>query len=232
MEGIYRTIPELPADLRPRERLKEHGAAALSHAELLAILLSSGTREQSALDLATKIFSHEDGVRYLVTASFSELEQVKGIGLAKAARIKAAMELGRRIAIQTLDRTLIKSAEDAKNMVMEEMRYLDREHFKAMYLDRKLKLMAIEEIAVGSLSSAIVQPREVFKPAIQRSAASIILLHNHPSGDPTPSAEDIEFTRRMKEAGQILGIDIIDHIIIGDNRYASLSNMGLLAIKR
>jgi len=232
LDAVYRTIPELPADLRPRERLKEHGVEALSHAELLAIMLGSGTREQSALGLAAELLSHQEGLRYLAISSFSELEQVKGVGLAKAARIKAALELGRRVAIQTLDRTLIKSAEDAKNMVMEEMRLLDREHFRALYLDRKLKLLAIEPIAIGGLSSAMVHPREVFKPAVQRSAASIILVHNHPSGDPTPSAEDIELTRRLKEAGQIMGIDIIDHIVIGDNRYASLNNMGLLAVNK
>lgn len=227
--AVYRTIPELPVDLRPRERLKEHGEGALSSAELLAILLGSGTHQQSALSLAAELLSHNEGLRFLATSSFSELEQIKGLGMAKTARIKAALELGRRIAIQTLNRPLIKSAEDVKNMVMEEMRMLDREHFRALYLDRKLRLIALETIAIGGLSSALIHPREVFKPAVQRSAASIILVHNHPSGDPAPSAEDIEITRRMKAAGQVMGIDILDHIIIGDNRYASLNGMGLLA---
>ncbi|MGE5453751.1 MAG: RadC family protein [Methylocystaceae bacterium] len=232
MEPVYRTIPELPPDLRPRERLKEHGAGALSNAELLAILLGSGTRSQTALGLAAELLSHNEGLRYLAISSLSELEQIKGVGLAKASRIKAALELGRRLALQSLDRPLVKSAEDVKNMVMDEMRIFDREHFRALYLDRKLKLIAMEEIAVGGLSSAVIHPREVFKPAVQRSAASIILIHNHPSGDPTPSAEDIELTRRLKEAGQIMGIDIIDHIVIGDNRYASLNNLGLLAVNK
>jgi DNA repair protein RadC len=170
----------------------------------------------------------DGGLRYLAAANLDELTAIPGVGLAKATRIKAALELSARMALQSTDRPVIKSAEDVKNMVMEDMRYLDKEHFKAIYLDRKLRLLGIVKITEGGLFSAVVQPREVFKPAIQKSAASIILVHNHPSGDPTPSAEDIELTRRLREAGILLGIDVLDHIVIGDNKHCSLSTMGLM----
>jgi len=231
MEIPYRTIPQLPADLRPRERLRAAGVQALSNAELLAILLGSGLRCQTALDLAEDLLAREEGLRYLAVASLEELESIRGIGLAKACRIKAALELGRRLSVYSSDRPIIKTAEDAKNMVMDEMRAFDREHFRILCLDRKLGLLSIVEISIGSLSSAPVHPREVFKPAIQKSAASIILVHNHPSGDPTPSADDVDLTRRLAEAGNLLGIEVLDHIIIGDNRYVSLNSLGIIAAK-
>ena len=151
-----------------------------------------------------------------------------GIGTAKAVSIKAAIELGRRLALCQEDRPVITSPEDVKMLVMEEMRYLDREHFKVLYLDRKGGIIIAEDISVGGLHSSMAHPREVFKNAVKRSAASVILVHNHPSGDPSPSHEDVETTRRLAEAGRIVGIEVLDHVIIGDNRYCSMKSRGLI----
>jgi len=171
-------------------------------------------------------------LRRLQEASLEELTQAKGIGLAKAASIKAALEIGRRIALDIETRIVIKSPDDVRQVVkqilMQEMRGYDREHFMALYLDRKGGLIVKEDVSVGGLHSSIVHPREVFKTAVKRSAASIILAHNHPSGDPAPSREDIEITRRLLDAGRIMGIEILDHVIIGEQTYCSLKEKGLL----
>ena len=201
---------------------------ALSDRELLAIVLGSGTVNLSALDVANLLLVQYGGVRALKEVSLEELTQIKGIGQAKAVSIKAAVELGVRIARDVQDKILIKSPEDVKNLVMEEMRFFDREHFRAIYLDRKGGVLAVEDISVGGLHSSIVHPREVFKSAVKRSAASLILVHNHPSGDPTPSSEDIEVTRRLIEAGTIMGIEVLDHVVIGEKRYCSLKSAGLI----
>jgi DNA repair protein RadC len=221
-------MKDMPADMRPREKMLSQGEIGLSDAELLAIILGNGTRNISALDLANKLIIEHKGLRNLKEVSLDELTHEKGIGPAKAVSIKAAIELGRRISMGNRIRETIKSPEDVKNLVMEEMRYYDREHFRVLYLDRKGGLIIWEDISVGGLHSSIVHPREVFKPAIKRSAASIILIHNHPSGDPTPSREDIEVTRRLMEAGGIMGIDVLDHIIIGEASYCSLKEQDLL----
>lgn len=212
--------------MRPREKLVIHGEKNLTDSELLAVILGMGTRNISAIDLANSLLVSYGSLRHLKEASLEELKSHKGIGLAKAVSIKAAAELGRRIALDIQHRTTIKSPEDVKNMVMEEMRYFDREHFRVLYLDRKAGLVTMEDISIGGLHSSIVHPREVFKTAIKRSAASIILVHNHPSGDPTPSREDIEVTRRLIEVGKIMGIEVLDHIIVGDNTYCSLKAKG------
>jgi DNA repair protein RadC len=171
-------------------------------------------------------------LRNLKEASLEELTGERGIGPAKAVGIKAAIEMGRRIARDVHSRIPIKSPEDVVNTVagitMEEMRYYDREHFRVIYLDRKGGLLSMEDISVGGLHSSLVHPREVFKTAVKKSAASMILVHNHPSGDPAPSQEDINITRRLIEAGKLMGIEIIDHVIIGDNKYCSLKAKGLI----
>ena len=222
------TIKDLPEELRPRERLLRYGEQVLSVPELIAILLGSGTTGMTAIQLAEHLLTRYDGIRFLRHVTYEELKSVKGIGPAKAARLKAAVELGRRLAMDFNDRPVIKSPEDVKNMVMEDMRYLDREHFRAAYLDRKNQVISIEDISIGTLHSSIVHPREVFKPAVKRSAAGVILIHNHPSGDPSPSQEDIQTTKRLIEAGRIMGIEIIDHIIIGDRDFCSLRGQGLI----
>jgi DNA repair protein RadC len=223
------TIKDMPLDLRPRERLLKDGAPSLTDAELLAILLRTGTHTSTVLEMATIILTHFNGLRGLVQASVEELSAIKGVGLAKSAQIKAALELGKRVATNASEkRAVIKTPEDAAALVMEEMRHLDREHFRALLLNAKNQVIGHEVISIGTLNSSTVHPRELFKSAIKRSAGAIILIHNHPSGDPSPSREDIEVTRRLVEAGQIIGIEILDHLIIGDNKFSSFKAKGLI----
>ncbi|NLW44448.1 MAG: DNA repair protein RadC [Syntrophomonadaceae bacterium] len=223
MAGEYHTsIKELPVEMRPREKLLARGEEYLSEAELLAILLGSGTSKLSAIELAQHLLQKYDGLRLFKTLTIQEMLEHEGIGLAKAARIRAAAELGRRLALMSSQQQQIKSPEDVKNYVMEDMRYYDREHFKCLYLNRKNQVISLETISIGGLANSLVHPREVFKPAVKRSAAAVILIHNHPSGDPTPSQEDINITRRLIESGKLLGIEVLDHVIIGDGRYVSL----------
>ncbi len=205
------------------------GPCALSSAELLAIILRTGSREESALELAQRLLAGPRGLRFLAEASLEELCNLKGIGLAKAAQIKAAVELGKRLAcLGPHMRPAVRSPQDVSMLVMEEMCYLDREHFRAILLNTKNQVLAMETISIGSLNSSLVHPREVFKGAVQRSAAALILVHNHPSGDPTPSAEDLEITRRLDEAGKIIGIEVLDHIIIGDHAFISLKEKAFI----
>lgn len=228
MNGYSVTIKEMPVNMRPREKLISRGEQDLSDAELLAIVLGMGIKNISALDLATGLLVKYGSLRNLKEASLEELTEEKGIGPAKAVGIKAAIEMGRRIAGDVHSRIPIKSPEDVVSMTMEEMKYYDREHFRVMYLDRKGGLLKMEDVSVGGLHSSIVHPREVFKTAVKKSAASMILVHNHPSGDPTPSQEDIDITHRLLEAGKLMGIEIIDHVVIGDNKYCSLKAKGLI----
>lgn len=223
------TIKNMPEGLRPRERLREAGPGALSAAELLAIILGTGVKEESAIQLAHRILLDPRGLRFLAEATFDELCQIKGVGLAKAAQIKAALELGKRFACLEPDlKPVIHTPDEASSLVMEEMCYLDREHFRVMLLNTKNRVLGLETVSIGSLNASLVHPREVFKKAIQRSAAAIILMHNHPSGDPSPSPEDLQITDRLCEAGRVIGIEILDHIIIGDHVYASFKEKGLI----
>jgi len=210
----------------------------LSNAELLAILIRTGTRTETALDVSYRLLKMGDGdrvrhgsgacrpraggLRYLVSASAEELRRIRGVGPAKAAQLKAALELGKRVAVETGERPFVRSPEDVSALVMESMRYLEREHFKTLLLDSKNRLMGVTLVSIGNLDSSIVHPREIFKEPIRRAAAAVVLVHNHPSGDPEPSAEDLTVTRRLIEAGSLLGIEVLDHVIIGDNRYVSL----------
>jgi len=223
------TIKDLPEEMRPRERLLAVGAQGLSSPELLAILLGTGTAGETALELAAFMLSRPGGLSYLAEASFEDLRAFRGVGFAKAAQIKAAVELGRRIALASYgEQPLIKHPQDVAALLMEEMRWLDREYFKVLSTNTKNRLLAVDTVSIGHLSGSLVHPREVFKNPIKRSAAAVILAHNHPSGDPAPSQEDIEITKRLREAGQILGIDVLDHIIIGDHRYTSLKERGVI----
>jgi len=215
--------------MRPREKLLRSGEATLSDTELLAILIREGTSGLSALELAQQILAEHGGsLRFLRETSIEELTCHPGIGPAKAALLKAAVEIGRRISIDVKQKLVIKSPDDVKHLLMEDMRFLQQEHFRVLYLDRKGGLIFIEDVSKGGLHSAIVHPREVFKTAIKRSAASVILVHNHPSGDPNPSTEDIQITRRLIEAGNLIGIEVLDHIIIGEHKYCSLKSLGLI----
>jgi DNA repair protein RadC len=219
-------IMEMPLEERPRERLLQYGSSALSHAELLAILLRTGSHKESAIHLAQRILKDSGGLHQLVDMNVQELTQLKGIGQTKATQILASIELGRRISQSKLKQTyVIKSPEDAAKYMMESMRHLQKEHFVVLFLNTKHHIIEHETLSIGSLNASIVHPREVFKAAIKRSSASIICLHNHPSGDPTPSPEDIQMTRRLTEAGEIIGIELLDHIIIADDQFISLKEL-------
>lgn len=229
MEVTSLMLREVPMEERPRERMLQYGAGALSHAELLAIILRTGTVSESAVRLASRILSESGGLRSLVDMSKDQLTQIKGIGDAKALQILAGIELGRRIAKSTFsERITIRSPKDIANLMSEELRYLQKEHFVCLFLNTKNHVLAQETLSMGSLNASIVHPREVFRAAIKRSSASIVCVHNHPSGDPTPSPEDIQLTHRLVEAGTIIGIEVLDHVIIGDQRFISLKEEGFM----
>lgn len=221
-------IRELPGFEKPREKMALYGPEGLTTGELLAIILRTGTKDCSSLELAQRLLSlDERGIRYLGECSLEELAAVNGIGPVKACQILAAIELGKRNAVsQVAARPAVTSAEDVASLVMEQMRYYKKEHFKLLLLNVKAELISIEDISMGDLSSTVVHPREIFAPAIKRSAAAVILVHNHPSGNPEPSADDIHTTMRIVDAGSILGINVMDHVIIGDGKFASLKSMG------
>lgn len=225
----YPVIRELPPEQRPRERMLKEGAASLSDIDLLAIMLRTGTAKASAMELAAAVLSRFQDLRRLSQATIEELSEIKGIGPVKAVQIKAALELGRRLAsLPAEERPVIRCPEDVCSLLMEDLRNLDREYFLALLLNTKNQVLAKETISIGTLNASMVHPRELFKVAIRRSAAAVILVHNHPSGDPTPSREDIALTKRLVEAGEIIGIDVLDHIVIGDNRFTSLKSKGLI----
>ena len=221
-------ILERPSDERPRERLEKMGASALSVTELLAIQLRTGSLEQSALGLAGELLRAFGGLRGVAAASREELSKVKGIGPVKATEICAAVEMSRRLsALSGEEKPCIRSPQDVSNLLMAEMRDLKKEHLRSLLLDTKNRVMKTCTVSIGILDSSLVHPREVFKDAIIASAAAIIVAHNHPSGDPSPSAEDRRITQRLHECGQLLGIELLDHIIIGDNRFVSLKERGV-----
>lgn len=222
-------IRDFPKDERPRERFIQNGPESLSNHELIALMLRTGTRNESVLQLANRLLTHFDGLRMLKDATLNEITSIKGIGKAKAIQILASVELGRRIAnLNFDDRYVIRSPEDGAKYVMNDMRFLTQEHFVALYLNTKNQVLHKQTVFIGSLNASIVHPREVYKEALRHSAASIICMHNHPSGDPTPSREDIEVTRRLSECGKILGIELLDHLIIGENKFVSLKEKGYL----
>lgn len=229
MESHNLILRDVPNEERPRERMLQFGAHALSNAELLAILLRTGTYSESAVHLGQKVLKEAGGLRQLVDLSIEQLMKIKGIGAAKALQLKAGIELGRRLARTTLEeKIVIRSPQDVANLLSEELRYLQKEHFVCLFLNTKNHVIAQETLSIGSLNASIVHPREVFRAAIQRSSASLICVHNHPSGDPTPSPEDVQMTRRLVDAGQLIGIDVLDHIIIGDRNFVSLKEHGLI----
>lgn len=221
-------IKDYPVEIRPREKMFALGSEALSDQEILAILLRTGTKEKSALELAEDILK-KGGLTSLTQVSIEELRLCKGMGLAKAAQLKAAVELSKRLTRQSLGpKPVIRSPKDAADLILAEMSYLDREHFRVINLNTKNQVMFIDTVSVGTLNASVVHPREVFKLPIKRSAASLILVHNHPSGNTEPSREDLNITKRLREAGSILGIEIIDHLIVGQNNYLSMKEKGYI----
>jgi len=221
-------IRDLPAGERPRERLAHAGEGALSTTELLAIILRTGVGGESVLGMARRLLSRYGGLPGLARASFAELQAEKGLGEAKTAQLKAALELGRRILLVTPeDRFVVRSPADVAQLLMAEMAHLEQENFRVLYLDTRNRLMGSKTVYVGSLNASHIRVGEVFRDAVKRNCAAIIVVHNHPSGDPTPSPEDVEVTRQLVAAGNLLDIEVLDHLIIGQQRFVSLRERGL-----
>jgi len=223
------TIHDLPISERPRERLQKFGIEALSAQEILALILGRGVSGESVMVTAQRLLSRFGSLKGIAGASVEELSQVKGIGVAKASQIKAAFELANRVEgySEAGNKPLVKTPEDVVGLVRGRLKGKKKEHFLALLLDTRNQLIKVAEISVGSLDSSLVHPREVFKEAISATAASVIFAHNHPSGDPTASEDDIRLTKRLAEVGEIVGIDVLDHIIINDKNYLSLKREGL-----
>ena len=222
------SLKNVPLCERPRERLIKYGPEVLTNSELIAVIIGTGTRNEGVMNLSSKLLKEEEGIQFLSTSTIAELKSYKGIGSVKAAQIKAAVELGRRMRNYRSERKIrISSPSEAAELVMEDMRYLKKEMLKVIFLNTKNYVMDITDISIGSLSSSIVHPREIYTEAIRKCCASIIVSHNHPSGDPQPSSEDISVTKRIAEAGKIIGIELTDHIIIGDGIYTSMKEKGL-----
>lgn len=227
MTEIFYSIQHIPEAERPRERLMRHGAESLTAAELIAIILGSGSKTAPVLQLAQTIVGRFGSLQQLSDATVQELCQVKGIGQAKAIQLKAVFSLGQRLSRQSIGaKYKIEHPMHAYNLVKDEMVGEKRELFMAILQDAKGHVIGHHIVSIGTLTQVPVHPREVFYPAIRHKAASLILVHNHPSGDLTPSKPDIELTRKLVEAGRIIGIPINDHLIIGESGYLSLRQQG------
>jgi DNA repair protein RadC len=221
------SVSDLPDADRPRERLYHIGAGELSLQELLAAVIGVGSKGAGAPVLALRMLQQFGDLVTLGHACVDELTRVPGIGFAGACRLVAAFELGKRFARDSRSNGgTVKTPRDIARLFIDEMRHYDREHFKAALLNTKNQLLKVVTVSIGSLNASIVHPREILKPAISTSAASIILVHNHPTGDPTPSKEDIEFTNRFAKCGELIGIELLDHVIIGAGTYRSLKEGG------
>lgn len=219
---------QMPTEERPRERLLRHGAEAISSAELIAILLGTGMKGKPVLQLAHELLSHFGSLRDLAGATVEELLQVKGLGQAKSIQLKASFSLGLRLSHEGRPlRCRMDSPLHVYNLLKDELVNEKREHFIGLFIDAKGHLIAKEVIAIGTLTEAKIHPREVFYPAIRHKAASLIVVHNHPSGDPTPSKQDITLTEKLVEGGRLIGIPLNDHLIIAEQGYISLRQRGI-----
>lgn len=228
----YRSIKNWPEDERPRERLIRFGAEGLSTAQLLAIILRTGGRDKSAIGLARELLGHFDQLKDIEDASVAEFAEIKGIGPAKIAEIKAAFELGRRllksVSVNDLEVPVFKNSRDVYRFYRPKFYGLKKEKFLCALLDNKNRVFKETVVSEGTLTSSLVHPREVFRYAIKEAAASVLFVHNHPSGDPKPSRDDINITRRLVETGEIVGIGVLDHIVVSDEKYLSLFEKGYM----
>ncbi|MBP1754090.1 MAG: hypothetical protein H6Q59_488 [Firmicutes bacterium] len=231
MNEAYLTVKELPISERPYEKCEQYGSAALSDAELLAVILRTGTKQQRAIDLAVNVLNYSTaypGLKGLNYLTMKELTRIKGIGRVKAIELLCLTELTRRMAKDTMKDSLkLTTPSSVAQYYMQDMRHLTREQVLLLMMDSKNKLIKDMIISEGTVNTSLMPTREVFVHAVKYEAVNIILLHNHPSGDPTPSAEDIRVTKKIAEAGILIGITLMDHLIIGDNRYISLKEQGL-----
>jgi DNA repair protein RadC len=228
MDEYQPRITDLPCDERPRERLIHVGASAVSTAELLAIILRVGTDGENVVRMAQRLLAKYKGLGGLARASASELCAEKGLGEAKTAQLKAALELGRRLLVESPDeRPTITCPADAANLLLGEMGLLEQENMRVILLDTRNRVQAIQPVYQGSLNTTMVRVGELFREAVRANCAAIIVAHNHPSGDPSPSPEDVAITREIVSAGKLLNIDVLDHLVIGHQRFVSLKERGL-----
>lgn len=227
IKPVYR-IMDLHESDRPRERLAALGPQALSNAELIAILLRVGVKGESAVAVGQRLLNKFSGLNGLHRAPFKDLMDQHGLGEAKAAQIKAAIELGRRLTLESPEeRAAINSPADAAALVQYEMSALEQEHLRVILLDRRNRVLETAEVYKGSVNSSQIRVGEVFKEAIRKNASALIVIHNHPSGDPTPSPDDVAVTRAIVQAGKLLDVEVLDHLVIGQGRWVSLKERGL-----
>ncbi|GEQ33944.1 DNA repair protein RadC [Marinilactibacillus psychrotolerans] len=229
MKVTTQKFSDVPEQSRPRERLTEYGAKALANHELLAILLRTGTREMNVLQLSMKVLSEFDNLFMLRHVTVEELVSIEGIGNAKAIEMIAAIEFGNRVArASQIKEGTVTSSSFVGTLLQEELGGLQQEHVMALYLNTKNEIIKKEIVFKGSLNSSVAHPREIYRGAVKYAAARIIIAHNHPSGNPEPSEADLSFTKRMTKAGEMIGIELLDHIIIGENTYVSLKEYGII----
>jgi DNA repair protein RadC len=221
-------IRDLPTSERPRERLRQHGPGSLSNPELLAIVLRVGSGRESAIALATRLLARWGGLTGLARASFGELCAEHGMGEAKAAQVKAALELGRRLlAAAPEERPVVRSPGDVANLLLADMALLEQEHLRVVLLNTRNHVLGVPEVYKGTVNSAQVRVADIFREAVREGCPAIVVVHNHPSGDPEPSREDVEVTRQMVMAGELLGIEVLDHLVLARSGYVSLRERGL-----
>jgi DNA repair protein RadC len=226
--GYRLMLREMAPDERPRERLKLRGPSALSDGDLLAIILNTGLVGETVTDLSQRLLAEHGGLRGLFRLEISELASIRGLGDAKAVRLKAALELGRRLAaLSPEDRPQVTSPDDVANLLQIEMAALEQEQLRVVLLDTKHRILGTRTVYQGSVNQAQVRVGEIYRDAVRQNATAIVAVHNHPSGDPTPSAADVSLTVEMVRAGEMLDIDLLDHLIIGQGRWLSLRRLGL-----
>jgi len=231
--SLYDADPGHAEGERPRERLRDLGPGALSTSELIAILLRTGLEGQNVLSLSSGLLSRHGGIGGLARASYGELAGVKGMGDAKACQLLAAFELGRRlVSLHPEDRAVIRSPQDVFNLLGPEMVALDQEHLRVLSLNTKNRVRGVHPVYVGNVNTSIVRVSELLRPAVRENCPSIIVVHNHPSGDPTPRAEDVLITRKVRGGAEMLDIEVLNHVVIGGNGFVSMKGLGFKAVPR